>query len=331
VSLDQETSLPIEDLIIGSVGRQVNYIVVALSEEGQTLVPIPFLIFAPGVEEEGFNFSLDVPLETLENAPQIEAENWPDTLDPRWDVSYFNYWAGRLAQVNVSNLRASNVLGYEVFDLQGQDMGEVEDLIVNMDNGQISYAILELGDFLETEQELFPIPLNALQVSAQQLAFMLDVDPATLANAPAFNEDTWPDLTTPEWDENYATFWQDNLEMGDEMQMASGTNARVSSLLDYDVQTNQKEEIGEIDELVVDFQNNQVKYAILSFGGFLDIGDEEVPIPLAAFSLQPENELLLLDADEQMLEDAPELDDDFWTNPVDEEIEAEITNYWETQ
>ena len=45
------------------------------------------------------------------------------------------------------------------------------------------------------------------------------------------------------------------------------------------------EDLGEIEEVVIDLEHNRVAYAVLSFGGFLGLGDKLVAIPCSALSL----------------------------------------------
>ena len=44
------------------------------------------------------------------------------------------------------------------------------------------------------------------------------------------------------------------------------------------------EDLGKIEELMIDLENGRVAYAVLSFGGFLGMGDKLFAIPWRAFS-----------------------------------------------
>ncbi|MCB0127040.1 MAG: hypothetical protein KDE58_32490, partial [Caldilineaceae bacterium] len=62
------------------------------------------------------------------------------------------------------------------------------------------------------------------------------------------------------------------------------------------------------------------------YGGFLDIGDREVPIPLSALSWVSENELML-NLDEQQLENLPDLGTN-WPDVTDATWNNEVNTYW---
>lgn len=60
---------------------------------------------------------------------------------------------------------------------------------------------------------------------------------------------------------------------------------RVSNLLDLAVYTQDGEQIGEVGDLVIDPQNQQVEYVILQLGGFLGLGESQVPVPWGAINV----------------------------------------------
>jgi hypothetical protein len=69
----------------------------------------------------------------------------------------------------------------------------------------------------------------------------------------------------------------------------------------------QNEEIGDIYEILVEPVAGQVRFAILSVGGFLGIGDTKVAIPWKAFEIIKEGDKpkWVLDATKERLQNAP--------------------------
>ncbi len=80
------------------------------------------------------------------------------------------------------------------------------------------------------------------------------------------------------------------------------TGAKVKNL--------QGEEIGDIDELLIDPNSDQVRYAVLSVGGFLGIGDTKVAVPFGALQVKKEGDTTkyTLDASKERLEKAPRVE-----------------------
>jgi sporulation protein YlmC with PRC-barrel domain len=89
-------------------------------------------------------------------------------------------------------LSTSSLSGNDVHNPQGENLGEIKDFMVDLSNGRIVYAVLSFGGFLGLGNKLFALPWDALRVDTERHAFVLDVDKATLENAPGFDDDNWP-------------------------------------------------------------------------------------------------------------------------------------------
>src|SRR5262245_25714035 len=70
---------------------------------------------------------------------------------------------------HTSTLRHSRVMpistfiGYRVINPVGEDLGKIEDIVIDMDSRQIAYAVLSFGGFLGFGDKLFAIPWEALK------------------------------------------------------------------------------------------------------------------------------------------------------------------------
>jgi sporulation protein YlmC with PRC-barrel domain len=92
-----------------------------------------------------------------------------------------------------------------------------------------------------------------------------------------------------------------------------------SSLSGTNVRNLQGENIGDIKDLMIDWKNGKVVYAVLSFGGFLGLGDKLFAIPLESFTFESpnNNEYAVLDVNKEKLENAPGFDKDVWPQNAD--------------
>ena len=70
--------------------------------------------------------------------------------------------------------------------------------------------------------------------------------------------------------------------------------------------------MGEIDHLIIDKVSGRVGYAVMSFGGFLNLGHSHYPIPWSALHYDTSLEGFRTNITEKMLRDAPEFSDDSW-------------------
>lgn len=114
--------------------------------------------------------------------------------------------------------------------------------------------------------------------------------------------------------------------------------SRLSNLLDLDVWNQNNEQVGEVEDMVLDMDNSNITYVVIETGGFLDIGDKTVLIPWSSLDLQTTAEgasetAFVLTADAEMLSNAPDVDLDSVLPAIGETIDdwdADIRNFWET-
>lgn len=81
----------------------------------------------------------------------------------------------------------------------------------------------------------------------------------------------------------------------------------LSKLKDANVKSSQDENLGEIEEILVEPQTGKIQYVVLGRGGFLGIGEKHVAVPWEALSLQAENQFTL-NVDKDRLKSAPTLE-----------------------
>ncbi|MDR5893599.1 PRC-barrel domain-containing protein [Halomonas mongoliensis] len=112
--------------------------------------------------------------------------------------------AGRMGVVLLS---ASTITGDEVSNLQDEKLGKIQDIMLDIDEGKIRYAVLASGGFLGMGDRLFAVPWKALKHDKANHRFLLDVDLERLKNAPGFDKDQWPNMADPTWNSTVETFY----------------------------------------------------------------------------------------------------------------------------
>ncbi|MDX1524064.1 MAG: PRC-barrel domain-containing protein [Anaerolineae bacterium] len=104
-----------------------------------------------------------------------------------------------MTQHNLHTLSASTISGDNVKNSQGEDLGHIEDLMIDLASGRVSYAVLSFGGFLGMGNKLFAIPWQAFSLDAENKEFILNVSKEKLENAPGFDKDHWPNMADREW------------------------------------------------------------------------------------------------------------------------------------
>jgi sporulation protein YlmC with PRC-barrel domain len=103
-----------------------------------------------------------------------------------------------------------------------------------------------------------------------------------------------------------------------------------SSLASDDVYNPKGQKLGSIKELMLDIESGKVCYAVLSFGGFLSLGEKLFAVPWSALTVDTENKRLVMDTDEERLKNAPGFDTDNWPDMADATWEKSVHGYYGT-
>jgi hypothetical protein len=101
---------------------------------------------------------------------------------------------------------------------------------------------------------------------------------------------------------------------------------RASTLLDYDFDNMGGEVSGDLEDLLIDLSTGRVLFASIEYGGILDLGDKDIVVPLNAFAMGAEGELVL-NIDEATLENYPDVGND-WPDLNDPAWDDDVATFW---
>mgnify|MGYP003411407212 FL=1 len=104
-------------------------------------------------------------------------------------------------------LAASTIEGTPVQNQAGEDLGEINELMIDLEKGRIAYAVLSFGGFLGLGDKLFALPWEAFTMSAGGDFFILNVARERLEQAEGFDKDRWPDMADTAWGERLHTYY----------------------------------------------------------------------------------------------------------------------------
>jgi sporulation protein YlmC with PRC-barrel domain len=110
-----------------------------------------------------------------------------------------------MARPNI--LSANTMIGDDVVNMQGEDLGEIKELMIDLETGQVAYAVLSFGGVLGLGDKLFAIPWSALTVDTENKNFVLSVSKEKLEDAPGFDKDNWPDMADRTWGAEIYTYY----------------------------------------------------------------------------------------------------------------------------
>ena len=96
-------------------------------------------------------------------------------------------------------LSSGTISGDAVRNSKGEDLGNIKDLMIDVDSGRGAYAVLAFGGVLGMGEKLVAIPFSALKLCPDEHKFQLDVDREKLERSHGFDKTNWPDMADRKW------------------------------------------------------------------------------------------------------------------------------------
>jgi sporulation protein YlmC with PRC-barrel domain len=105
-------------------------------------------------------------------------------------------------------VKGNTFIGADVKNPQGENLGDIKDIVIDRASGRIAYAVVSFGGFLGLGEKLFAVPWGAFaQPKADKDTFVLAVDKERLKNAPGFDHNNWPQMASREWVTSLYTYY----------------------------------------------------------------------------------------------------------------------------
>ena len=111
-----------------------------------------------------------------------------------------------------SLIAADKVEGTNVYNLQGDKLGTVDDIMIDKISGRAIYAVMSFGGFLGMGEKYHPLPWSTLNYDERKGGYVVNLDKAKLEKAPTYDRTgnfTW----TPDYGRrvdqyyNAPTYW----------------------------------------------------------------------------------------------------------------------------
>ncbi|MBD8882339.1 PRC-barrel domain-containing protein [Rhodanobacter sp. 7MK24] len=104
-------------------------------------------------------------------------------------------------------LSASTLTGDKVKNLNNEALGELKDIMIDTQSGEVSYGVLSYGGVLGIGDKLFAVPWDALTVDGENKCLILNVNKDRLESAPGFDKDHWPDFADPGFEDRVRQYY----------------------------------------------------------------------------------------------------------------------------
>jgi sporulation protein YlmC with PRC-barrel domain len=115
--------------------------------------------------------------------------------------------------------RASKIIGMGVKNQHGENLGEVKDLVLDLQTGRISYAVLGTGGFLGLREKYIAVPCEALMSGHDDNGLVMNVDKSAIEQAPSFAKNNWPDPSGVAWGAAFRDLRKDGTSPDTELRL----------------------------------------------------------------------------------------------------------------
>ena len=102
-----------------------------------------------------------------------------------------------MARPGAQVIAADWLEGGRVVNRAGEELGTVEEIMIDVQRGTVAYAVMSCGDLMG--DRLFAIPWSALTLDAGRHCFVLDAERSRFERAPGFDKDHWPSMADDRW------------------------------------------------------------------------------------------------------------------------------------
>src|SRR5262245_34978313 len=172
------------------------------------------------------------------------------------------------------DFRTADIIGLAVKNDKHEDLGKIDDLVIDMKTGEVRYAAIAYGGVAGIGSKLFAVPWQKMTFmfgepnKASSRHFMFDVSKEQFENSPGFDSSHWPNVADPQWGASidkhfkfdrsaHTTVNADNTR---QQTVAYETVFRASKIKGMEVRNDKNEHLGSIDDMVIEVGKGQVKY-----------------------------------------------------------------------
>ena len=106
-----------------------------------------------------------------------------------------------------SPVKASSMIGTDVINPKGDDLGDIKEVVIDPSTGKVAYAVVSFGGFLGLGEKLFANPNSAFEYDVDQNKYVLDVTKERLEDAPGFDADNWPSMAEEKWNRDVYKYY----------------------------------------------------------------------------------------------------------------------------
>ncbi|TVP82989.1 MAG: BON domain-containing protein [Puniceicoccaceae bacterium] len=229
---------------------------------------------------------------------------------------------------------AINPIGMDVENRNGDDVGSVDEVFIDMKSGEVTAVVVSSGGFLGMGAHRSLVASQDLQYRTESDVLLTSVTKDQLRQMPRFRHGDVAGLDNVRPLRTDVNRERDNRSAADtraderrssaanrsDERRDSGSDARrdasgrihyaVSDLTGMSVENAEGDKIGDVEKVYIDLENGRVVGVVLSTGGFLGMGSSSHVLALNEIQYDAANDKLRVNMDRDRLKSAPTYDED---------------------
>lgn len=161
-------------------------------------------------------------------------------------------------------MSAKRLIGTDVVDAQGKDMGEIKEIVLDLHNGRVHAAVIEFGGFLGIGDNQYAFSPSELRPAKERDKLMLNVSKDQLKDRQGFEKEKWPAMSDEYWGRTSGKAAAGATKAQGQGQSQKVNLQRASKLMGQDVQNKNGEQVGEISDIVFSSDRATIQHIVVS-------------------------------------------------------------------
>jgi sporulation protein YlmC with PRC-barrel domain len=260
--------------------------------------------------------------------------------------------AARPDQQRTGMVASDAITGIDVRDHQGENIGDIDRLIINRETGDIAHVIVATGGFLGIGRDHIQLSWDQVELVRDDGEIVARVNRAAVDAAPEVDRDRFDAAwerdrigtrvgttgTARDADRDRDTVGRagrdrettgaprpgarDTAQPRDTAQQPGVADASFIAedrLTGTQVQDAQRNDIGRVERLMIDPQDGRVGYMVVGTGGFLGVGRDHMLVPFEHAQVSMIDRNLVVTLDQRVIDEAPRV----WTDDRDRVLDRD--------
>lgn len=298
----------IDQVLVDLHQGKIGYIVTRDEQQQQRVIPWNALQFDPQQQ----TLTLQLSADQLQQAPTGDAQVVMDQNQAQQINEFYGAapaWGAQAQPQQIKGLQ--DLQQFSIVDLQGQQIGRVEQVLVDVQRGQIGYVV---ATSQQRPGQKHVIPWNALQPDLQQQRLTLQMSAERFQQAPTGDAQIVRDLNqarqihqfygvSPYFEMGAQQQPQQVFQPQQTSQAQTGFQPQavksVDTLKQFSLQDQQGQQIGQVNQLLVDVQQGKIGYVVVTSQ------QQTRLIPWNALRIDPQQQTMTLQISASQFQQAP--------------------------